>query len=66
MKKLFAFLLVVVMILSMMVGCGNNTTPGNDTDTKKIETLKVAFVPSREPAEIITVTEPLKAMRHHL
>ena len=24
MKKLFAFLLVVVMILSMMVGCGNN------------------------------------------
>ena len=57
MKKLFAFLLVVVMILSMMVGCGNNTTPGNDTDTKKIETLKVAFVPSREPAEIITVTE---------
>ncbi|MFR6411356.1 MAG: hypothetical protein ACLUNX_04420 [Angelakisella sp.] len=27
MKKLFAFLLVVVMILSMMVGCGNNTTP---------------------------------------
>ena len=52
MKKLFAFLLVVVMILSMMVGCGNNTTPGNDTDTKKIETLKVAFVPSREPAEI--------------
>ena len=47
MKKLFAFLLVVVMILSMMVGCGNNTTPGNDTDTKKIETLKVAFVPSR-------------------
>ena len=62
MKKLFAFLLVVVMILSMMVGCGNNTTPGNDTDTKKIETLKVAFVPSREPAEIITVTEPLKAM----
>ena len=62
MKKLFAFLLVVVMILSMMVGCGDNTTPGNDTDAKKIETLKVAFVPSREPAEIITVTEPLKAM----
>ena len=29
MKKLFAFLLVVVMILSMMVGCGNNTTPGS-------------------------------------
>ena len=27
---------------------------------KTIETLKVAFVPSREPQEIITATEPLK------
>ena len=32
------------------------------TRAKKIETLKVAFVPSREPEEIITVTEPLKQM----
>ncbi len=29
---------------------------------KKIDTLKVAFVPSREPQEIITATEPLKEM----
>ena len=29
---------------------------------KTIETLKVAFVPSREPQEIITATEPLKEL----
>ena len=29
---------------------------------KTIETLKVAFVPSREPQEIITATEPLKQL----
>ena len=62
MKKLFAFLLVVVMILSMMVGCGNNTTPGNDTDTRRSKPSRSLSFPSREPAEIITVTEPLKAM----
>ena len=62
MKKLFALLLVFVMVISMMTGCGNTTPTGGETDSKKIETLKVAFVPSREPAEIITVTEPLKAM----
>ena len=29
---------------------------------KTIETLKIAFVPSREPQEIITATEPLKQL----
>ena len=29
---------------------------------KKIDTLRIAFVPSREPEEIITATEPLKQM----
>ena len=63
MKKLFALLLVLVMVLSMMVGCGDkDNNAGGTTDAKKIETLKVAFVPSREPSEIITVTEPLKEM----
>ena len=47
-------------------GCGskdtNSDAQNNESDTKKIETLKVAFVPSREPQEIITATEPLKQM----
>ena len=29
---------------------------------KTIDTLKIAFVPSREPQEIITATEPLKQL----
>ena len=29
---------------------------------KAIDTLRIAFVPSREPDEIITATEPLKQM----
>lgn len=43
MKKLFAFLLVVVMILSMMVGCGNNTTPAMTRIPKKIENPQGRF-----------------------
>ncbi|MGP1588495.1 MAG: phosphate/phosphite/phosphonate ABC transporter substrate-binding protein [Oribacterium sp.] len=31
-------------------------------EVKTIDTLQVAFVPSREPEEIVTVTEPLKDM----
>ena len=65
MKKFFALLLALVMTLSLMACGGNaaNNEEGGDTEgSKKIETLKVAFVPSREPEEIITVTEPLKQM----
>ena len=64
MKKFFALLLAMVMTLSL-VACGDKTQPDNSGDAdgaKKIETLKVAFVPSREPEEIITATEPLKQM----
>ncbi len=32
------------------------------TETKEVDNLEVAFVPSREPSEIVTATEPLKAM----
>ena len=33
-----------------------------ETGNKTIDTLRIAFVPSREPEEIITATEPLKQM----
>ena len=65
MKKIIALLLALVMALGLLAGCGDkaNTEGTDDTDgAKKIETLKVAFVPSREPEEIITATEPLKQL----
>ena len=37
-----------------------STTASSETSNKKIDTLRIAFVPSREPEEIITATEPLK------
>ena len=65
MKKIFALLLALVMTMSL-VACGGNAAndqqDGDAEGSNKIETLKVAFVPSREPEEIITVTEPLKQM----
>lgn len=38
------------------------TTTEQATEPISIETLNVYFVPSREPEEIVTATEPLKAM----
>ena len=59
MKKLVALLMALAMCLSLLVGCGSQT---QQSSSKKIDTLKVAFVPSREPQEIITATEPLKQL----
>lgn len=56
MKKLFSMLLVATMALSL-VGCSSN----EETDGK-IDVLRVGFVPSRDPEEIVTATEPLKEM----
>lgn len=61
MKKVIALLLAAVMALGLLAACGNGNAQ-NAGGSKKIETLRVAFVPSREPSEIITATEPLKQM----
>ena len=37
-----------------------STTASSETSNKKIDTLRIAFVPSREPEEIITVPFPPK------
>ena len=67
MKRSLALLLTLVMSLGLLAGCGSKDTvdePQQDGESgaKQIETLKVAFVPSREPQEIITATEPLKQL----
>lgn len=43
-------------------GSSTSTTASSETSNKKIDTLRIAFVPSREPEEIITATKPLKQM----
>lgn len=41
---------------------GNQESAETPEETKSIDTLQVAFVPSREPDEIVTATEPLKEL----
>ena len=56
MKKLIALAATLIMSMSIFVGCGS----GN---SKKLpDDLIVYFVPSREPQEIVTATEPLKEL----
>ena len=70
MKKFFALALSLVMCIGLLAGCGDKPQTDNpppadsqeETGPKKVDKLSVYFVPSREPGEIITVTEPLKQL----
>ena len=66
MKRGLALLFALVMAIGLLAGCGSKDTTDDsqngESGSKQIETLKVAFVPSREPQEIITATEPLKQL----
>lgn len=59
-------LLVLSLTLILVVGCSDDKDKepvvDSETGNTKIEKLVVGFVPSREPDEIVTATEPLKAM----
>ncbi len=54
MKKAIAFVTVLTMSLGMLA------ISVAAEESKEIDKLSIAFVPSREPDEIITATEPLK------
>ncbi|MGE4584389.1 MAG: phosphate/phosphite/phosphonate ABC transporter substrate-binding protein [Sphaerochaeta sp.] len=58
MKKSFLVLLILLLSVAGLFAQGAKEA----TDSKTIDTLRVYYVPSREPAEIITVTEPLKKL----
>ncbi|MGL5086815.1 MAG: phosphate/phosphite/phosphonate ABC transporter substrate-binding protein, partial [Clostridium sp.] len=55
MKKIIALAASMVIAMGAFVGCGSK-------EAKLPDELVVYFVPSRESEEIVTATEPLKAM----
>lgn len=66
MKKFMSFALTCMMGISLLTGCGSGETTAtnttNEAGVKQLEKLSIYFVPSREPEEIVTATEPLKEM----
>lgn len=70
-KKILSLLLALVMVFAL-VACGNGkdkkggkdtkseTTADGGKETKKIDTLKVQFVPSRDPEAVTNATKPLE------
>ena len=59
MKKIVNALLVIALFAVSLLGLSPIVKA---QETQEIETLRVAFVPSRDPEEIITATEPLKQL----
>lgn len=55
MKKLISLFAVVMLSVSMLIGCGSTSASTNDE-------LVVYFVPSRNPEEIKSATAPLSEM----
>ncbi len=72
MKKSIALLLAVVMLIGTFAACSSSsssdssttetTTDSASAENEKIDTLNVYFVPSRDPEEIVTATEPLAGL----
>lgn len=59
MKKT-ATLLSLILMFSVLTGCSSKNAEQTTGDSKTIETLSIQFVPSRNPDDIVTQTEPLK------
>ena len=59
MKKSVSMLLTAAMCAGLAAA---GTTAYAEEGAKQIDKLSIAFVPSREPEEIITATEPLKEL----
>lgn len=75
MKKKLTLLLALVLCMGLLASCGGNKDQGSggggqqtpdtsptESGSKQVEKLNVYFVPSREPSEIVTATEPLKTL----
>ena len=63
MKKSVSVMMAIALCAAMVSGCsGSGGQKDTAAENKKIDKLNVYFVPSREPEEIVTATEPLKEM----
>ncbi|WEG12897.1 PhnD/SsuA/transferrin family substrate-binding protein [Pullulanibacillus sp. KACC 23026] len=68
MKNKLMLLLSLVLIIGIISGCGSSSKSGPDkksngsSSSKTIDDLKVSFVPSKDPDQIITATDPLKKL----
>ena len=65
MKKILKVVMALGLIFALTACGGKNTAnsskgEGEKGESKKIEKLTVQFVPSRDPEQIVTQTEPLK------
>lgn len=63
-KRIILSSLAIMLSLSMFTACGSKKNEAKKTTDGKtvIEKISIGFVPSREPAEIVTATEPLKQL----
>ncbi|MFB5760948.1 phosphate/phosphite/phosphonate ABC transporter substrate-binding protein [Paenibacillus medicaginis] len=78
MKNKFMLLTLLTLVIALLAGCGsgsattgtnasenqaaNESSGGPASGNKEIQELKVSFVPSKDPEQIITTTEPLKEL----
>jgi len=63
-KSFWSKLALGVSAAALLAACSSQSSDSGSkgNGSKKIDTLKVAFVPSRDPEAIVTATEPLKEL----
>ncbi|MDD7765026.1 MAG: PhnD/SsuA/transferrin family substrate-binding protein [Peptoniphilaceae bacterium] len=63
-RKILVSTLALVLTLGMLSACGSKKQEVKKSEDGKtiIEKVSIGFVPSREPSEIVTATEPLKTL----
>lgn len=63
-KSCWSKLVLGVSAAALLAACSSQSSDSGSkgNGSKTIDTLKVAFVPSRDPEAIVTATEPLKEL----
>lgn len=62
-KKIILSSLALMLSVGLLCSCGSKKDVKKDANGKTtIEKISIGFVPSREPSEIVTATEPLKEL----